>query len=98
MYFQHPPETAKQKPRARKQNNRESDLRHDKKPGNSSVASGDARAAAALAQILKLIGIGGLKRRSQAEENTGEYRDEESEKEHAGADVNLVESRNIRRG
>jgi len=55
------------------------------------MASPDTGPAAALAQILKLVGIGSLKRRREAEEDTGEYGDEESEKEDAGTDINLVE-------
>jgi hypothetical protein len=38
-----------------------------------------------------------LKRRRQAEEDAGEYRNQESEKENLAADVNLVEPGNIRR-
>src|SRR5208283_1580585 len=91
-YFQHPPETSKQKPRARKQNYREGYLRYDKNARNSSVASANTRPAAALPQILNLVRIRSLKRRRHPEKDAGEYRDEESEKKHPGADVNLVES------
>ena len=56
------------------------------------MASGDTGRASALAQILKLVRIGSLKRRRQAEQGTGEYGNEESEKEHSGTDVNLVET------
>jgi hypothetical protein len=59
------------------------------------MASGDTGPAAALAEILKLLRIGSLKRRREAEEDTGEYGDEESEKEDAGTDVNLAETGDI---
>ena len=47
-------------------------------------------------EIFNLIRIGRLKRWSQPEEHARENRNHESERKHSGADVHLVEPRNIR--
>src|SRR3984957_12519222 len=62
------------------------------------MASAGARSAAAFPQILNLVRARSLKRRRQAEEYAGEYRNQESEKENLAADVDFVEPGNIRGG
>ena len=62
------------------------------------MASAGPGPAAAFPEILNLVGIRGLERWCQPENDTSEYRDQESEEEHAGADANLIEPWDVRGG